>query len=89
MDGGTFIKMTIGGGLGGTLEDLRKKARVEKLGKGEHVYAVGYKWKDQKRPQWYRNVAIAKTKEELIKRLTVGGQFYNLPRDMVVVRKLR
>lgn len=79
--------MTIGGGLGGTLKELRKKANKEKK-TGYHCYAVGYKWKDQKRPQWYKNIAIAKNKEELFKRLTAGGQFYNLPKDMVVLKKL-
>ena len=71
------------------MEDLRRQAREVTLGRGEHVYAVGYKWKDEKRPQWYKNVAIAKTGAELINRLTRGGQFYNLPRDMGRVKKLR
>ena len=79
--------MRIGGGLGGTLKELRKKATKEKK-EGYHCYAVGYKWKDQKRPKWYKNIALAKNEKELLKRLTAGGQFYNLPKDMVVLKRL-
>ncbi|RLE42418.1 hypothetical protein DRJ16_04850 [Candidatus Woesearchaeota archaeon] len=81
----------IGGGLGGTLRELREKARKEKEWgerfygvKGLRCYAVGVKFADRRRPKWFKNVLIAKNKEEA-KRIL---RQYNFSLDMIVLKRL-
>jgi len=81
----------IGGGLGGTLRELRKQAKERKEWaerfygvKGLHCYAVGVKFADRKRPKWFKNVLVAKNKEDA-KRIL---RQYNLSLDMIVLKRL-
>ena len=76
----------LGGSLGYTLRDVRKRCAKIKPRSGYHFYAVGIKWKDKKRPEWFKNPIEAKNKKEAIKILVTQ---YSLPADMLVLRRIK
>ena len=81
----------VGGGLGGNLTELRKQVKKRKAWaqkfygeKNIHCYAVGIKWAGRKRPDWFKNVLCARSKEHAITTLRQA----NLPMDLVVLKRL-
>ena len=81
----------VGGGLGGKLIELRKKAKKQRKGaeqfyrtKKLYCYAVGIKWAGRKRPEWFKNPIFARNKEHAKRTL----RQYNLPMDLVVLKRL-
>jgi len=83
--------MAIGGGTGATLYELRKQAKKRREWaerfygeKNLHCYAVGWRWKNRKRPEWFKNVLFAKNKEDAERILKQN----NLPLDMIILRRL-
>jgi len=83
--------MKLGGGLGGTLRELRKQAKERKEWaqrfygeKNLCCYAVGVKWADRKRLVWFKNVMFARNEEHAKEIL----RQYNLSMDMIVLKRL-
>jgi len=76
----------LGGGKAKNLKQVIKNT-PKKPPKGQHFYAIGFKWKGAKKVSYYfKNPIQAKSRKEAIRRLS---EVYSLPRELLKLRKIR